>query len=111
MALAALSPQAAIAHAMLLQASPAVGSTASVPPTQLELHFSEGVEPSFTSVEVADSNGGRYDATGLHTASGDAATLLVPLRQLGADTYTVIWHATSVDTHKTQGHFSFSVAP
>ena len=25
--------------------------------------------------------------------------------------YSVIWHVTSVDTHKTEGQFSFSISP
>jgi methionine-rich copper-binding protein CopC len=34
----------------------------------------------------------------------------VPVKKLAAGTYTVIWHVTSVDTHKTQGKFQFTVA-
>jgi methionine-rich copper-binding protein CopC len=37
--------------------------------------------------------------------------LAVPVKPLAAGVYTVLWHATSVDTHKTEGHFTFTVAP
>jgi methionine-rich copper-binding protein CopC len=111
LALAAFTPRAAIAHAMLLQASPAVGSTAPAPPAHIVLHFSEGVEPSFTTVEVTDSTGTRLDTGALRTEAGDQTTLIVTLKAGPPGSYAVIWRATSVDTHKTQGHFSFSVAP
>ena len=35
--------------------------------------------------------------------------LQVSLPQLPAGTYTVIWHVVSVDTHRTQGHFEFTI--
>ena len=34
----------------------------------------------------------------------------VALKALSAGTYHVHWHAVSVDTHTTQGDFSFTVA-
>jgi hypothetical protein len=37
--------------------------------------------------------------------------MLVGLPKLGAGVYTVIWHATSVDAHKTEGRFTFTVKP
>jgi len=41
----------------------------------------------------------------------DPRQLSVPLKPMTPGTYTVEWHATSVDTHKTEGHFSFTLAP
>ncbi|MGA3399614.1 MAG: copper resistance protein CopC [Acetobacteraceae bacterium] len=40
----------------------------------------------------------------------EGAGLFRPTK-LPAGQYTVIWHVTSVDTHKTEGRFTFSVAP
>ena len=34
---------------------------------------------------------------------------IVELPRLSPGTYTVIWHVTSVDTHKTEGNFKFTV--
>lgn len=101
----------AFAHAFLKKADPAVGATLLKAPPRLVLHYTEGVEPAFSSVEVLDAHGKRVDAGDLHTAPGDATTLIEGLKPLGAGTYTVEWHATSVDTHKTEGKFSFSVSP
>ena len=44
-----------------------------------------------------------------HIAPGDDRKLLVDLPDLHAGHYTVTWHVTSVDTHKTEGSFQFSV--
>jgi copper resistance protein C len=35
--------------------------------------------------------------------------LVVEIPALSSGTYTVIWHATSVDTHKTEGSYRFTV--
>jgi copper resistance protein C len=44
--------------------------------------------------------------------AGDQKVLIVPIaKALAAGDYTVRWHAVSVDTHHTQGTFSFTVKP
>jgi methionine-rich copper-binding protein CopC len=35
----------------------------------------------------------------------------VPLKHLAPGTYKVFWKVLSVDTHRSQGSFSFSVGP
>jgi methionine-rich copper-binding protein CopC len=106
-----LWPGLAIAHAQLQKADPPVGSTVPAAPHQLTLHFSEGVEPRFSTVAVTDASGAAVDAHDVHTAPGDQQALIVGLRSLPPGIYTVVWHATSVDTHKTEGRFTFTVAP
>ena len=100
----------AFAHAFLQRAEPPVGSEVSAPPHELVLTFTEGVEPLFTTVQVRDA-GGVTLATGKpHTDPSNDRRLIVELPTLHSGTYTVIWHATSVDTHKTEGQFHFTVA-
>ena len=99
----------ACAHAFLDRANPPVGSEVSSPPQQISLHFTEGVEPLFSSVEIHDAQGAVVQASKPHTAPGDDRTLLVGVPDLHTGHYTVTWHATSVDTHKTEGTFQFSV--
>jgi methionine-rich copper-binding protein CopC len=72
--------------------------------------YSEGVEPHFSTIVVQNAKGERVDKRDVHLA-GDATHLAVGLPALPPGTYTVVWHATSVDTHKTQGSYSFSIAP
>ena len=100
----------AFAHAMLERASPPVGSEAASPPHEIVLTFTEGVEPLFSSIEVRTADGAVVTTGKPHVAAGDARKLSVDLPALQGGKYTVIWHATSVDTHKTEGRFQFSVA-
>ena len=109
-AAACLIGQAAWAHAFLDHASPAVGSTVSGSPPAVLLTYTEPVEPLFSSVQVTDGGGGRVDQ-GKPVAENHGRVLRVTLKHLAPGTYSVEWHVTSVDTHKTEGHFSFVVKP
>ena len=101
----------AFAHAHLRTATPAVGSTVRAVPTEVSLSFTEGLEPRFSAIEVRDKDGARVDAGEAHLAQGDDKRFSVGLKTLAPGAYTVVWHATSVDTHKTEGSFQFTVAP
>jgi methionine-rich copper-binding protein CopC len=105
----AISAQAE-AHAFPTKASPPAGSTVPAPKT-VDIAFTEAVEPSFSSIVVQDAKGQRVDTDNLHAASADGLRLEVGLKTLAPGTYTVTWHVTSVDTHKTQGSFTFTVQP
>jgi len=104
--LAVLGNAAVRAHAMLDHASPAVGSTVASAPRDVSLTFSQNLEAGFSSVQVTDANGGRVDQ-GKPQISGN--TMRVGLKSLAAGTYRVRWHVLSVDTHTTEGSFTFSV--
>jgi len=99
----------AFAHAFLLSAIPRVGSVIPTAPTEVVLTFTQGIEPDFSKIEVQDATGASVTAGPPHT-EGDPAIFAVPLKKLSPGAYKVIWQVTSVDTHKTQGKFTFSVA-
>jgi copper resistance protein C len=105
-ALISLASTAAQAHAFLDHATPLVGSTVATAPHELSLSFTQNLEPSFSSVEVTGPDGARIDA-GKPQISGN--TMRVGLKAAGPGTYHVHWHALSVDTHTTQGSFTFHV--
>ncbi len=109
-AAACLAGQGAFAHAFLDRASPAVGSAVSGSPTALDLTYTEPVEPLFSTVQVTDASGARVDEGKLATQE-DGRVLVVKLKTLPPGIYTVAWHVTSIDTHKTEGHFTFTVKP
>jgi methionine-rich copper-binding protein CopC len=109
--LGAFTVPSATAHALLRHAEPAMDSTVKTAPTELLLVFSEPVESSFSRVEVTDMHGARADAGTVRADPKDGRRLLVPLKTMAPGKYTVTWHATSADTHKTQGSFVFTVAP
>ena len=72
--------------------------------------FTEAIEPRYTTIEVTNANHQRVDDGEAHLAGGDAKRVAVSLQPLPPSTYTVAWHATSVDTHKTSGLYQFTVA-
>ena len=106
---AAFAAGPAFAHAHLRSAVPAVDSTVTTSPTSVAITFSEGVEPKFSTIEVDDPTRKRVDKQDTHTAPDDNKVLSVSVPNLPAGTYKVIWHATAVDTHKTEGTFTFTV--
>jgi copper resistance protein C len=108
--LAMLGPAStAWAHAALERAIPPVGSQVDQPPRQVVLTFTEGVEPAFSTIEVRAPNGSAIPTGTPQSVNGNKRQLEVELPALTAGTYTVVWHATSVDTHKTEGSFRFTV--
>jgi hypothetical protein len=97
------------AHAFLDHASPPVGSSVPSAPNVVTLWFTQELEPAFTTATVTDASGGTVTAGPAAVDPQDPMGLKVPLKPLPPGTYTVEWHALSVDTHTTQGHFTFEV--
>jgi copper resistance protein C len=96
----------AVAHAFLDHAEPRVGNKVATPPREVTLWFTQKLEPAFSSVTVTNAAGQRVD-TGKARVSG--SQMSVSLRPGGTGTYHVIWRVLSVDTHTTDGSFSFQV--
>jgi copper resistance protein C len=96
------------AHAFLDHAEPRVGNKVATPPREVTLWFTQKLEPAFSSVTVTDSAGKRID-TGKARVSGNQMS--VSLRGGGSGTYHVNWRVLSVDTHTTDGNFTFQVGP
>jgi hypothetical protein len=97
------------AHAFLDHAEPKVGSTITNSPAGVKIWFTQNLEPAFSTLEVQDAQGREVDKKDAHLDDKDKSLFLVSLPQLPAGTYTVIWHAVSVDTHRTQGRFKFTI--
>ena len=103
---------AANAHAMLERAEPAVGGTVNAPPTEVKLWFTEALEPAFSTVQVFDQQGQRVDQQDARPQSSSKAKVLrVALKPLSPGIYKVVWRVVSIDSHVTQGDFTFQVAP
>jgi copper resistance protein C len=103
---AAGAAPAAYAHAFLDHASPLVGSTVASAPHEVTLTFTQNLEAAFSSVEVTDSSGAQV-SQGKAQVSG--STMSVGLKALKPGSYRVRWRALSVDTHTTEGSFTFHV--
>jgi hypothetical protein len=106
-----LSAAGATAHAFLDHADPRVGSTVKKPPAQVRLWFTESLEPAFSAAQVLNEAGQRVDRADSQVDSSDPALLRVSLPPLTPGTYKVFWRVLSVDSHVTEGDFTFRVAP
>jgi copper resistance protein C len=106
-----LGAPAVQAHAFLDHASPAVGSTVPTAPETVTMWFTQELEPAFTTATVTDASGNSVDTGPAQVDPKDPTELRVALKKLSPGTYTVSWHALSVDTHTTTGHFTFEIKP
>ena len=102
----ALGITAAHAHAHLDHANPPVDGTVANAPQEVALFYTQNLEPAFSTVAVTNSGGTRVDEG---KAQIEGNTMRIGLKPLGPGTYTVHWHAISVDTHSTEGTFTFRV--
>jgi methionine-rich copper-binding protein CopC len=99
----------AFAHAHLVRATPAEGTTVKSAPNEVTLKFNERLEPAFSSAMIRDSTGKQVDKADAHVDKADRTVLRVSLPPLEPGVYTVEWRAMSSDTHKVNGNFTFRV--
>jgi len=98
-----------LAHAFLDHSDPAVGSTVPASPDVMHLWFTQQLEPAFSWVTVSDQSGAAVNDGNATIDPSDPTEMTVNLKPLPPGTYTVKWHALSVDTHTTEGDFNFQV--
>ena len=108
---AAIVPSGVLSHAFLDHAVPLVGSTVHGSPGEVKVWFTQELEPAFSNLRVVDQNGAQVDKQNNALDPSDKAVLKVSLPSLPPGKYKVFWHALSVDTHTTDGTFSFEVVP
>ena len=94
------------AHAHLLEAAPADGSTLQGAPRQLQLVFSEAARLTALSIQEAGEAAPRK-LTPL--PQQPAARFVIDLPQLAAGSYQVKWRALSDDNHLASGSIRFVV--
>jgi copper resistance protein C len=94
------------AHAFLDHAEPRVGNKVASPPREVTLTFTQKLEPAFSTITVTNDAGQRIDS-GKARVSG--SQMSISLKPGGTGTYHVNWRVLSVDTHTTDGNFTFQV--
>ncbi len=99
------------AHAFLDRAEPRAGGTVRTPPSQVRLWFTGDLEAAFSTVQVMNQSGQRVDKADARVDRGTPRLLRVSLPSLPPGAYKVTWRVLSVDSHVTQGDFTFRVAP
>jgi methionine-rich copper-binding protein CopC len=97
------------AHAFLDHADPKVGGTVTNAPKEVKIWFTQSIEPVFSSVIIQGDNGKEVDKKDMRQDDKNKSLLIVSVPPLPDGTYTVVWHVVSVDTHRTQGRFKFTI--
>jgi len=105
-----LSASRVSAHAFLERSDPFVGGKVHSTPAAVRIWFTEAIEPRFSSIQVFDSTGKQVDKKDTHTDPSNRSLLQVSLPRLGPGSYKVVWRIVSVDTHRTNGDFTFQIA-
>ena len=98
------------AHAFLERADPRVGSTVRSSPDKVRLWFTQRLESAYSRAEVFDDTGQRVGLGPSVLDPGDRVLLTIAIPPLPPGRYRVHWRVLSVDTHVTEGDFTFAVA-
>lgn len=99
---------AAFAHTHPVSMTPAPDSTVEAP-ASVVMHFSGDMEPKFSSITVSNASGHVVNVEASSVASDDKKLMSVTLPKLAPGVYTVNWVAVSVDTHRSEGEYKFTV--
>src|SRR5437763_7461164 len=99
------------AHSLLVKSDPPSGAKLATAPASVQMTFSEGAEPAFSSFAVIDRTRKHFEAGTPPTIDRVKGLVTVPLQpNLAAGNYVVQWKVVSVvDGHLTRGSFAFNV--
>jgi methionine-rich copper-binding protein CopC len=96
------------AHSFPESETPAAGQTLTEPPSEVKIKYDAPIEKLFAQLAVIDSSGQNL-AQGAPAVSDDGYILTVKLPRLKPGNYLVKWRVVGIDTHHTEGSYSFSV--
>ena len=102
-----MAPAAALSHAFLSEATPLVGGSTGIA-TRVRLSL---VALRFSGIDVTTGDGQAVPTKPAVVDPGNDRQLVLPLPPLAPGRYRVRWHVVSVDTHRTEGEYSFTVEP
>lgn len=105
------STSSLFAHAHLSRSEPAEDATLKTPPQIISIEYTEALELGLSKLVLTDADGNSIETGKLEHVGDNPKTLAVKPPVLKPGTYKVEWGAASVDTHRTEGSFSFTVAP
>ena len=103
-----LAAPEALAHARPKVMIPAPDSTVSSPST-VSVTFSEAIEPKFSSINVVDEQGKKYNTASSAPVPGDPKTLTLAVPPLQPGNYLVHWVTVAADGHRMEGEYQFTV--
>ena len=109
LAIGVSNPTAAWAHSFPEQETPSAGQTVPSPPSEVAIKFDAPIEKLFAKLEVTGADGTNH-AEGAPQVSDDGTRLSIKVPTLKPGEYTVKWAVVCIDTHHTQGSYTFTVA-
>jgi len=108
---AAVPGAAALAHAFLDHSLPAVGGTVPAAPKEVLMFFTQQIEPALSAATLSGADGQPIATPAASIDPQNPMALVLKLPPLAPGHYKVSWHVVSVDTHRTEGTFSFDIQP
>src|SRR5579871_674158 len=99
------------AHALLVRSIPAAREVVKTPPSNVQMWFSESVNPLTSTAVVVDTTNREVDNRDNHVSPSDPKEMILTLPPLAAGTYVVVWRTQSAeDGHIVGGSFYFQIA-
>jgi len=102
-----LAPRVALAHAVLLQSTPAIGATVEGPELAASMKFSSRVDGARSTMLLSTSDGQSRPLAIEHQSAPD--TLTTRLTHLSPGNYAIRWQVLAIDGHVTRGEIPFHV--
>jgi hypothetical protein len=107
LSLVLFAPRHALAHAVLVQSTPAAHATLKGPQIAVHLKFNSRIDGARSRLYLVDPNGKMQT---LVLSPQDAPdTLSAQSVKLAAGAYTIRWQALASDGHITRGEIAFTV--
>jgi methionine-rich copper-binding protein CopC len=96
------------AHSLPESEAPAAGQTLSQSPSEVKIKYDAPIEKLFAQLAVIDSSGQNV-ADGAPVVDGDGYTLTVKVPRLKPGSYLVKWRVVCIDSHHTEGSYTFTI--
>jgi methionine-rich copper-binding protein CopC len=109
LAIVVSNPIVALAHSFPEKETPSAGQKVASPPSEIMIKFDAPIEKLFAKLEVTGADGANQ-AIGAPQVSDDGIGLSVKVPALKPGDYTVKWAVVCIDTHHTEGSYTFTVA-
>ncbi|TDR73253.1 copper resistance CopC family protein [Paludibacterium purpuratum] len=103
-----IAHQTVWAHAHPATMVPAANAAVAAP-HEVQMRFTEQLEPALSSIEVSDAQGKKVAGSPSAVDSAAPDTMRRPLPTLATGRYTVKWVAVAKDGHRTHGSYTFNV--
>lgn len=99
----------ASAHSFPESEIPSAGQKVASAPSEVTINFDAPIEKLFAKLEVTGADGANH-AAGAPQVSDDGRRLSVKVNPLKPGDYMVKWAVVCIDTHHTEGSYTFTVA-